>query len=176
MRSPKAFLVAMTVASSGVLAQPAASPNAELIRLSAESALLDARVKIAEKRAKLAELERAASGAPSSGTGTWNGASETLPTVIAIEGIDGRLRATMQIAGTRQVAAKGDKVFGGWTVSEVRENAVYLEKGSRRERLSFGDQDSRSAAAAGLPLTGPFSPAPLGLPGLPGGPASAHGR
>ncbi|MEW5890663.1 MAG: pilus assembly protein PilP [Pseudomonadota bacterium] len=146
MFNPRKLAIALTAglfvsqASAGEgVADEIARINEQIAVLSAQVKELDLRLQIATKRA---EIERLAGGGAA-------GMSGELPVVRGIEGIDGKLKATLVFAGgIQQTVAKGETTRGGWTVAEINVNSVSLVRGKEKVRLGFGNEPPPSPADA----------------------------
>lgn len=122
-------------ASIGVAADTTAEEiariNEQIAVQSAQLKELELRVQVATKRA---ELERAGA-IPSAPAGQ----PADLPVVRSIEGIDGKMKATLAFAGgIQQTVSPGEKIHGGWSVLSIEIAAVTLGRGSEKLRLGFG--------------------------------------
>jgi len=156
-------MIAVAVMAMFCSAAWSADQVAEEIRqLNEQIALKSARLRELEVRAQIAtkqaELERTG-GAASAPTGQ----PADLPVVRGIEGIDGKMKATLAFAGgIQQTVSQGEKVHGGWSVGSIEIAAVTLIKGSERLRLGFGREPPATPPSfPGAPAQGPY-PAPRG--------------
>lgn len=114
--------------NSSTAAQEIAEINERLAVLSARLAELEMRTNIAKKQD---ELNKAISS-PSSIDEAF------VPSVLEIDGIDGRLRAVLSVQGGKtQSVRTGDKV-GAWTVKSIRMDSVTVQKGKEVLQLGFG--------------------------------------
>lgn len=117
------------------------SAAAKLEKLNEEIAVLTAQKQKlnleAEVNAKQLELGRSRN---SSSLDSEQGA---VPVVRSIEGIDGKLYATLSFGnGMQQTVKQGEKIHGGWIVTQIDVKSVLLTKGSDRVRLAFGKDPS----------------------------------
>jgi len=63
------------------------------------------------------------------------------PVVRAIEGADGKLKATLAFgSGVQQTVKTGEKIYGGWTVTNIAVDAVSITRGSEKVRLGYGSE------------------------------------
>jgi type IV pilus biogenesis protein PilP len=163
---------------------------AEQIRaINEQMAVLSAQLNEADLRAKIAvkneELRRANSGDISSQKGAPGGqpgqtgqpalpsnlqtlnAKEEMPIVQAIEGVDGKLKATlaMRSSGTVQTVSQGD-AFGDWSVKTIRINEVTITRGKTATRLPFGTAPENSLSQGAASRTGSGMPMGGQLPGF----------
>lgn len=157
------------VATGPAVAQTAAQ---QIFGSNEQMAVLSARLNELEIKSKIAEKEdemRKRGGTSQPGLGADN---EGLPVVRAIEGVDGRLRATLMMPNRNglQSVAEGEK-FGVWTVKKISINAVYMSRNNENIRLSFGTApENQTASGAGQALSaagspyGGFGAMPLGRP------------
>jgi type IV pilus biogenesis protein PilP len=173
-----ATLILLAMASP-VMAE---TPAEQIKRINEEIAVLSAKLGEIEMKAKIAAKEEeirkiGVAGSASSAFGN-SGRSDELPIVRSIDGVDGKLKATllMRNGGGLQTLAEGDK-FGVWTVKKISVNAVSLAKGKEVTTLTFGtDPSSQQTGGAG---TGQYGNTAVGQAG-PGGtsnyPAPFPGR
>lgn len=157
-RRAMTMLALMLVLSNGAFAGGAVGGAAkEIADINEEIAVLSAKLAEIEVRAKIATKEQEIKriGAPSGASGAD---SKDLPVVRSIEGVDGRLLATIATGGgSTQTVVKGDKI-GEWTVSKIDVNAVTLNRRKETVRLGFGAEPpvspSSSSAQGGIPSPG----------------------
>ncbi|MDK9702352.1 MAG: type IV pilus biogenesis protein PilP [Sulfuritalea sp.] len=134
-----AFVSSASLAGEGV-AEEIARANEQIALLSAKLKELELRTQIAAKQAEMTRI---------GGTGAvMTSAQESeLPVVRAIEGVDGRLAATLAFAGQiKQTVVTGEKTRGGWTVAQIDVGSVTLARGAERVRLGFGNEPSAPPA------------------------------
>lgn len=132
-------VAAAPTAAADSTADHLARINEEIAVLTAQVKELDLRLQIATKKS---EIERLAGGDAS-------GRSGEMPVVRGIEGMDGKLRATLAFGGgVQQTVVKGETTRGGWTVAEINVNAVSLVRGKEKVRLGFGNEPPPSSADA----------------------------
>ncbi|PRW84474.1 type IV pilus biogenesis protein PilP [Pseudomonas fluorescens] len=87
-----------------------------------------------------------------------------LPTVTGISGAAGRLFATFRYSNGTTVSAKsGDRITGGFTVSEVGLDRVVLTLGDRRIPLQFGVINTPAPTTGGQ-MTGPMQMPGFNMP------------
>lgn len=132
-------------------AEKIAHINESIAVLSAEKAELELKSQIEAKRAEINKL--------SGGAGVSSSASsvdQVMPVVRGIEGIDGKLSATLAFGGgVQQTVKTGEKTRGGWTVTQIDVNSVTLVRGSEKTRLGFGTEPqtlSPGTASQGIPF------------------------
>jgi len=138
------------------------SLNEAIAVQSARLSKLEVDAKIAAKEAEINKLSKPDStttgmGVPLSSNG------DDVPLVRAIDGVDGKLKATllMRNGGGVQTVKEGEK-YGAWTVKTISVGTVALVRGKEILRLNFGTEPASS-------VTGPSSASgqPVGFPGLP---------
>lgn len=123
------------------LVKPQISPKSiatanELADINERMSLLDAKLSeiklqtdIAEKRN---ELRKATAPTASLTDDSF------VPSVMDIDGIDGKLKASLYVhGGNTQSVRVGDKV-GAWKVKEIKMDSVTVQKGKEVIRLGFG--------------------------------------
>lgn len=118
----------------------------EIARANEQIALLSAKFKELEIRAQIATKQAEIDRITSAGGSVAGNQPAELPVVKGIEGVDGRLTATLAFAGRiQQTVLTGEKIRGGWTVSQIDVSAVTLSRGSERLRLGFGSEPPAAA-------------------------------
>lgn len=188
MSSKKRALVAAiscAFLSGGVFAQTSVTPaeqlraiNEQIAVLSAQLSELEFKAKIAAKQEEIRKLNAPPIVASLPANQNQFG-QDDLPIVRSIDGVDGKLKATLFLrnGGGLQTLGEGDK-FGAWTIKNVSVNAVTINKGKETTRLVFGT-DPASSAASTLQAS-PGRPAypgnNQGLPVLPGAPGFSQGQ
>lgn len=150
-------------AFAGSAAEEIARTNESIAVLSAQKIELELRSQIASKKV---ELERLSGGSTIT---LGSNEQENAPTVKRIEGIDGKLSASLLFAnGKQKIVKTGEKIPGGWTVGKIEADTVFLVRRSEKLRLEFGP--SPAPPAPSLPA------APGLLPGNGGAPPFVGGR
>lgn len=142
-----ALLVAPLTASAGNTAQELKDINERIAIESARLAEIELRLKIAKQQVELDRLGTPVQSLPS---------VDEVPTVRGIEGMGGKLKATLALrGGVTQVVGTGEK-FGEWTVTKIDAAAVTLTRGKESIRLSFGNEppaiSGPGISAPNLPL------------------------
>jgi type IV pilus biogenesis protein PilP len=160
MFSRKVMVAVFAVAFASSPAFAAAEIAEEIRQINEQIALMSAKFKELELRAQIAtkkaEIERI--GASGSGSTVGEAAAE-IPVVRGIEGVDGRLKATLAYTGRiQQTVSQGEKIRGGWTVTQIDVSAVTLSRGTEKLRLGFGNEPPAAA------LTGPGGPGQIASP------------
>lgn len=154
-----------TLFGIGLSATAFAQSSAERVRqINEEMAVLSAQLQKLEIEAKIAnkgaEMQRV------SGVGTPGAsgmATDELPVVRAIDGMDGKLIATLAMrGGVVQTVREGEK-FGAWICKGITVNAVTLSRGKESVQLPFGNTPPTAGAyqngTTGTPLqSGNFQP------------------
>lgn len=177
-RDVKKIAAAVAVAMLGASAANAESVsdeikqiNEKIAKQSAQLEDLDQQAKILAKQQEIARML----AAPKAGSTQGLPQTDEVPVVRGIEGVDGKLRATLVMRGGVTQTVKVGEKFGGWTTKEITVNSVTLVHGKETVRLAFGTEP----AAGGYGSSGTWgSPAGFGssLPGspaIPGSPAGA---
>lgn len=139
MYSHKMIALALIAATSA--ATPAAfaqqSVPEQLQQINETIALLNAKRQELELRAQIVAKQDQIDQLTSSGMRNMDRLHQ--PVVHSIEGADGKMVATLIFgSGQLQTVKQGDKIPGGWTVSEVGVNAVHITRGREKARLSYG--------------------------------------
>lgn len=155
--------IAAALIGIGLSSAALAESTAERVRqINEEIAVLSARLQKLELEAKIATKE---SEVQRMGAGS-NASNEETPVVRAIDGMDGKLVATLAMrGGVIQTVREGEK-FGAWTTKTITVNAVTLARGKETIRVPFGNEPPAATANAnghggpGAPMGGPG-------PGLP---------
>jgi len=174
MFNGKKSLLAFVVAGAFVATAQAGESAAEQIKqineniavLSAQVAELEQREKIANKKEAIRKLE--SGGLPAAGAGSFMSSyGDDVPTVRAIDGVDGKLKATlaMRNGGGVQTVSEGEK-FGVWMVKRISVSTVALARGKETIKLNFGTE-SAAPSATSYPGS-PIGSAGPGLPVFPG--------
>lgn len=119
--------------------------NDEIQALQMELKRVDLQAQIAAKKAEMSPKPVLALPATGPSTlppplpGAGARAFGAMPMVTGLEGVDGKLRATLAIQGEGSVTvAEGDVLSGGWRVERITESSVTVRKGKERRSLSFG--------------------------------------
>lgn len=155
----KKRMIAVALVGMGISVGAMAQTSAERVRqMNEEIAILDAQLKKLELEAKIAgkEVEKQrSSAAPSPAFG--NQATEEMPVVRAIDGMDGKLVATLGMrGGMTQTVREGEK-FGAWTIKAITVSSVTLARGKEIARVPFGNDPpfaANNVGASGLPTIG----------------------
>lgn len=118
----------------------------EILMINEEIAIINARVGKADAEVKLATKQQELNKLNGSSASNTN----DLPVVRSIEGVDGRLLATLATnGGITQTVSKGGK-FGAWTVTKIDVNAVTLSRGKEVVKLGFGSEPPSAAQGVGI--------------------------
>lgn len=142
----------------------AASTADELARLESEHVLLKARLRMLETRAQIAarraDIDRLSSTSHDSGA---------LPTVTGIDGVAGKLQATVMMDNGHVAEVRaGDTLPNGMKVVAIGADGVTVRSSAgKRVRLRPGvEPDERNPALrmAEMPLPSPAAPAPMAAP------------
>ncbi len=128
-------------AFAGSAAEEIARMNESIALLSAQKAELELRSQVAEKKIGLDRFLGA-------GAATMNSSeTEQAPVVKRIEGIDGRLSASLLLGnGAQKIVKTGEKIPGGWTVAKIEVDSVSLVRRSEKIRLGFGNTPAPAAS------------------------------
>jgi len=156
-----ACICCIALFSASAKGQPI-SPASEISSINERIAVMSARLAELEMQArintKINEVQRLEAA---SGAGALSSASVSLPTILEIGGIDGRLWVRVQMrGGTSQVLRAGDRT-GGWTVQAITVDSVTVRRGRDTQRLSFGEfADPPAANQQLLPVPAMLAPMP----------------
>lgn len=122
--------------------------NDEIQALQMELKRVDLQAQIAAKKAEMSPKPVSALPATGPSTlpppvplpGAGARAFGAMPMVTGLEGVDGKLRATLAIQGEGSVTvAEGDVLSGGWRVERITESSVTVRnKDKERRSLPFG--------------------------------------
>lgn len=122
----------------------------ELIQINERIVLLSAKLKELQLEAKIASSQDAA-GQSASNADLGTGFASTLPVVRGINGVGTKLRAKLAWGnGIVSSVAVGDRLPGGWRVTQIKPNTVELAQAGKRVRLGFGMEPA--VAPPGMPL------------------------
>ncbi|MBP8275267.1 MAG: type IV pilus biogenesis protein PilP [Propionivibrio sp.] len=172
MFNPKLLSVAIALACIGVTGAARADDAAEEIKrinesiavLSAQKAELELRSQIAAKKAEMDKLQGTAPAAASAPAPAP--AEPVIPVVRGIEGFEGKLTATLAFGGgVQQTVKQGEKIRGGWTITQIDVNSVTLTRGRETTRLGFGTEPptySPNTSLQGVQSGQPQPPVMLG--------------
>jgi len=143
--------------SIGTVAQAQAQSPAERVRqINEDIAVLSAQLLKLELEAKIAGKE-AEKQRSSGASGFANPVTDEMPVVRAIDGMDGRLVATLAMrGGVVQTVREGEK-FGVWTTKAITVNSVTLARGKETVRVPFGNEPpgaGNHSGAVGSPMVG----------------------
>ncbi|MBP9714390.1 MAG: type IV pilus biogenesis protein PilP [Sterolibacterium sp.] len=106
--------------------------NDSIAVLNAKRQELELRSQVASKQAEIDRITNADS---------MNIDRSRHPVVQSIEGADGKLVAMLAFgSGIQQNVRQGDSIPGGWQVSKVAVDAVYITRGRDRVRLAYGHE------------------------------------
>lgn len=138
----------------------------ELSGVQSDTILYEAKAKRAEALGKMQEFANKAGEDLTPGHTNTNTApsvvASDLPTVTGISGVGGRLYATLLYPnGTTLRSKSGEKLPGGFLVSEVSIDRVVLTIGDRRIPLQFGVATPPATVPQGamqMPLPGMMAP------------------
>ncbi|HNY39138.1 MAG TPA: type IV pilus biogenesis protein PilP [Bryobacteraceae bacterium] len=156
----------ITLALAGLLGAPgvwADTPAERVKQINEEIAVLSAQLQKLELEAKIANKEaekQRVSGV--SAPGGIGQATDELPVVRAIDGMDGKLVATLAMRGGMvQTVREGEK-FGAWTTKTITVNAVTLARGKESVRVPFGNEPPAPSGS-----NSPTGPGPMGPGAMP---------
>lgn len=128
------LVLSATPAYADKTAEELLTINEQIALINARLGKVDAEVKLANKQQELSKLN-----------GSSVGNASDLPVVRSIEGVDGKLLATLATnGGITQTVGKGGK-FGAWTINKIDVNAVTLSRGTEVVRLGFGSEPATAA-------------------------------
>lgn len=144
------LLATPAIAVDGV-AEQISHINEHIAVLTAQQKEMDLQMQIATKQSEIDRLGAANIGGA--------GQSAEVPVIRGIEGVDGRLKATLVFSGgIQQTVTQGEKTRGGWTVVQIDASAVTLSRGkNERVRLGFGNEPP-TASPSQTGIQGQFPP------------------
>ena len=117
-------------------AEQLARINESIALLNAQKAELELKAQIAAKQAEISRSGVALPGVAAGGR-QRNMGDGPLPVVRSIEGVDGKLRAILNMGGgIIQSVRPGDKIVGDWTVGEITPQSLSLSRGGEIVRLA----------------------------------------
>lgn len=117
------------IAAPGNAADQIADINERIALLSAQLAQLEVQLNLAKKKDELSKLVN--------GTNDFSDTS-FLPSIQEIDGVDGKLRALVNLQGGKTQSIRvGDKV-NGWTVKKIKTDSVLLQNGKEAVQIGFG--------------------------------------
>lgn len=139
MYSRKKFVAALlascfagTALAEGSIAEQLQKINESIALLTAQKQELELRAQVTGKQAEIAR-------ANNSDASSIDRAGQ--PVVRAIEGADGKLKATLAFgSGVQQTVKAGEKIYGGWVVTNIAVDAVSISRGSEKVRLGYGNE------------------------------------
>lgn len=138
-------LVSLVLMASCTLAAPTPvmaqqeSLQEQLQRINDNIALLNARKQELELRSQVATKQAEIDRITNADISNIDRARH--PVVQSIEGADGKMVATLGFgSGTQQNVRQGDSISGGWQVSRIAVDAVYITRGKDRVRLAYGQE------------------------------------
>ncbi len=122
----------------------------ELLQINERIVLLSAKLKELQLQAKIAASE-ALAGQSAANADLGTGFASTLPVVRGIHGVGTKLRAKLAWGnGIVSSVAVGDRLPGGWRVTQIKPNTVELAQGGKRVRLGFGMEPAPAPPGASL--------------------------
>ena len=169
--------VKKAVALVAILMLGASAVNAETVaeeieRINEKIALQSAKLDDLDQQAKILAKEQEIArilATPKAGSSQGLPQTDEIPIVRGIEGVDGKLRATLGMRGGVTQSVKVGEKIGGWTTKEITVNSVTLVHGKETVRLSFGTEPASAVYGSSGSTWGP--PAGIGSP-LPGAPTN----
>jgi len=108
--------------------------NENIAVLTARLAQLEVRSKIAQKEAEILKANNPGAGMP--------GMDDFIPTVAYIDGIDGKLKASLYVQGGNLQSVKVGDTVSSWKVKDIKMDSVTVQKGKDVIRLGFGSYSS----------------------------------
>jgi type IV pilus biogenesis protein PilP len=108
--------------------------NENIAVLTARLAQLEVRSKIAQKEAEILKANNPAAGMP--------GMDDFIPTVAYIDGVDGKLKASLYVQGGNLQSVKVGDTVSSWKVKDIKMDSVTVQKGKDVIRLGFGSYSS----------------------------------
>lgn len=197
--SDKVFAASLDDLSAETDVSTATNVAKEISDINARVAVLSARLSEIEMKAKIAsklsEIDKIENGEGTSGNMTGvlpnqppslpvapmtgnpaldlTGYVSTIPGIKEIDGIDGKLRATLYLDnGGTQIVRVGDHV-GDWVVKNITIDSVTVQKGKQLKKLPFGSSTSVQSPSPS-PSSGAYGGStPSLVPPIPQMPASS---
>lgn len=141
--------------TAGVQAQ---SPAERVRQINEDIAVLSAQLQKLELEAKIAGKESEKQRSSGAGVpGFANQPTDEMPVVRAIDGMDGKLVATLAMrGGVVQTVREGEK-FGAWNTKTITVNSVTLARGKETIRVPFGNEPpgaNNQTSGPGAPMVG----------------------
>jgi type IV pilus biogenesis protein PilP len=162
MRVKSLLLMALCLPQLALSAEPPQPTIGDLSRVQSATIMFEANAKMAKAKGDMLENQAKAGDDLTDPHATGGAAvkEEKLPTVVGISGAQGRLFATFLYPdGTTVRSKSGEKVPGGYLVSEVGIDRVVLTVGDRRIPLKFGVASLPPAPVGGVqPFPGMMQP------------------
>lgn len=124
--------------------------NENIAVLSARLAQLEVQSKIAQKEAELLKANNPSAGMP--------GVDDFVPTVAYIDGVDGKLKASLYVQGGNLQSARVGDTVASWKVKDIKMDSVTVQKGSEVLRLGFGSYSSARENTANAQPSNPNFP------------------
>ncbi len=150
LKSGAAILVVslsvMPSAFAESVAEEIARINEEIAVLSAKKTKLEMETQVETKKVELVRLRSV--GTSNVNASNPSSGDQGIPVVRSIEGVDGRLSATLAFGGgILQNVKQGEKIRGGWTVTQINVNEVWLARGNEKVLLGFGSEPQISVGS-----------------------------
>lgn len=146
----------LTVSLAVSLSASAQSPSvAERVRqINEEIAVLNAQLQKLEVESKIQQQESVLQQR----TPGLLTQQDEMPTVRAIEGINGNLTATLAMRGGMTQTIKEGEKFGTWTAKKITGSSVTLSRGKEVVRVPFGNEPQPTVQPAISGTQNPGSP------------------
>jgi len=120
-------------------AQEIAASNERQAVMSAQLAELEMRLKIVEKNAEIRKATNPSTGA--------YGSENFVPSVAYIDGVDGKLKASLYVEGGNTQSVRVGDTVANWKVKDIKMDSVTVQKGKELIRLGFGSYSSNPTQA-----------------------------
>lgn len=172
--------VAIPDIPQGDIGQRVAEINERMALLSAQLAELELKAKIASTVAQIADIgnkdkkdkKKDENATLSPAGGSWNSTPSALPSqnvskylpsmrvgtsmpvVKAIEGVDGRLKAVLQVRGEGTRTVRIGETVAGWTIRDIKVDSVTVQKGKTTRELYFGASNNDDGGTLSVPSAG----------------------
>ena len=144
MYSRKKFAVVLLTSCFAGAALAEGSIAVQLQRINESIALLTAQKQELELKAQVTGKQAELARATNSDASSIDRAGQ--PVVRAIEGADGKLKATLAFgSGVVQTVKAGEKIYGGWVVTNISVDAVNISRGGEKVRLGYGNEPPTQA-------------------------------
>lgn len=141
LKSISILTVSLAVSLSASAQSPAPSVAERVRQINEEIAVLNAQLQKLEVESKIQQQESVLQ--QRTPIGLLNQQDE-MPSVRAIEGINGNLTATLAMRGGMTQTIKEGEKFGTWTAKKITGSSVTLSRGKEVVRVPFGNEPQQT--------------------------------